>query len=72
MFSYSCIKFGNLEQGEGDVVIINLKPLQEHISFKDYMNPTHAVERIETKGIYTNIFWARRFFQETVKEIVAP
>ena len=70
MFTYSDIKLGNIKKNEGNIVIINLKPVEEiDISFKDYFTYTHLVDRIETKGIYTNIYWSRKFYQHLINYI---
>lgn len=70
VFSYSAVKHGDIKKGQGDVVIVNLKPSYDHrIPFGDYFKHTHWVNKIETKGRYTNIFWNREFFTRTIKHI---
>ncbi len=65
IFLYTDVKHG--KNGQGDIVIINLKPTT--IPFEEYFNYTHWVDKIETKGIYTNIYWNREFFTRTTKYI---
>lgn len=72
IFTYTSIKHGNINKGEGDVVIINLKwntELAPYCSFEEYFMYTHLLDRIETKGIYTNIFWSPEFYALNVKYI---
>ena len=70
VFDYSSVKFGDIKKGQGDIVIINLKPHYDHnISFVDYMAHTHFIDRIITEGIYTNIYWKREFFVKTTEYI---
>lgn len=67
VFDFTDVKYGNIEKGEGDIVIINLKPSYDHgISFSEYFRHTHWVDRIETKGIFTNIFWKDSFFRKSI------
>lgn len=66
IFSYSDIKLG--KKGQGDVVIVNLKPLQSY-TLQDYLGYTRDIDKIETVGIYTNIYWGRKYYTEMIKEI---
>ena len=67
-FSYKQIKLGNIKNGEGDIVVIGLGK-NDYIDFEEYMGYTHSVDRIETNGIYTNIYWSKKFFRFLLEEI---
>ncbi len=68
---FTDIKFGNIHKNEGDIVVVNLKEIPEvQISFKDYMNYFYMIDRIEQKGIYTNIYWKRELFTKTIQNIL--
>lgn len=73
IFTFTDIKFGDVKKGQGDVVIINCKvlpELAEHINLKDYLSHTRFVDTIETNGIFTNIYWSKEFFKESLKYII--
>lgn len=70
-YEYKDCKLGNIQKGEGDVVIIGLKkkPELEHYDFWKCFKYTHMVDRIETIGIFTNIYWSKKFFSSLVEYI---
>ncbi len=71
LWQYSDIRHGDVKKGQGDIVIINLKPspIETEISLFDYLSHTKDIDRIEKKGIYTNIYFGCKFFSEVIKEI---
>lgn len=72
IFTYSSIKFGEIKKGQGDIVIINLKAVPElegYINFEEYFIHTHLVDRLEIKGIFTNIYWSKEFFAKSIEYI---
>lgn len=70
---FSQVKYGDVKKGEGDIVIINCKikdELKEHINLKDYLTHYLLIEHIEEKGIFTNIYYSKEFFAESIKNII--
>lgn len=65
VFPYTQVKWGNIKNGEGDVVVINLGK-NDFVSFEEYMRHTHSIDRIVQIGIYTNIYFTRKFFADSV------
>ena len=57
---YTQIKSGDIKKGEGDVVVINLKEPIDYL--KELLEPIFYIDRIETKGIFTNIYFERKVF----------
>lgn len=68
VYDYKQIKRGDVKKGEGDIVIIGLQEL-DWLDFKEYISHTHSIDRVETKGIYTNIYFGHKFFNEMLNEI---
>lgn len=74
MFTFTDLKYGDVKKGQGDIVIINCKvlpELAEHVNLKDYLSHTRFVDRTEEVGIFTNIFWSKEFFAESLKDIIS-
>lgn len=70
VFEFSAIKYGETEKGQGDIVIVNLKtPDCFDFDLKEYLKHTHNFERIETNGIYTNLYYGKKFYIEMLKSI---
>lgn len=73
VFEFSQVRPGNIYRNEGDIVIINLK---EHILYsftlKEYLDYFYLIDRIEIKGIYTNVYFSKRYFNEVIKESLKP
>ena len=72
VFDYTDIKLGEIKKNQGDVVIINLKnnPELPELDFKEYFTHTHWTDRIETLGIYTNIYWNKEFYKLLLERII--
>lgn len=73
IFTFSQIKHGNIKKGEGDVVIINIKvndELKDHVTLENYLSYTRFIDRIETNGIYTNIFFGKELYNLMNKHIL--
>ena len=69
-WSFSQSKQGNIKNGEGDIVLINLRKEYNHnYDLKEYLLHCYDIDKIETKGIYTNIYFGNKFFNESLKEI---
>lgn len=69
LWTFTDIKHGDIKKGQGDIVIVNLKPLQNEYSLIDYLGYTRFIDRVEVTGIYTNIYWGKEFFSENIKRI---
>ncbi len=69
VFDFKEIKFGDIKKRQGDVVLIGLKD-NEHVNFKEYMEYLFSIDRIETKGMYTNIFFGRKYYELMLDEII--
>lgn len=68
IFQYSKVKLGDINKKQGDIVIVNLiEP--DDVSFNEYIKYLFAVEKIEQDGIYTNLFFSKKFFQ-LVNEVI--
>jgi hypothetical protein len=71
LYNYTSIKLGDIKKGEGDIVIIDLdEKSNPFCPLKEYLSHTHHIGKIETKGIYTNIYWSDKFYQLTIEEIL--
>lgn len=68
VFDYKQVKYGNIKKGEGDIVIIGLGK-NEWVSIEEYLKHCYGVDRIETSGIFTNVYFSKRFFIESIKHI---
>lgn len=54
---------------QGDIVIIGMEP-NEWITLEQYLKPILPIRKIETVGIYTNIYLGKSFHQEVLKHIL--
>lgn len=66
VFPYSQIRHGDISRGHGDIVIVNLGD-NPFVSFEEYMRHTHDIERIETVGRFTNIWWGSRVINDSIE-----
>ena len=69
VFPYTQVKFGNFKKGEGDIVIINLGN-NEKMTIEDYLGYMLGIDRIVRSGIYTNVHFSKKFFKESLAEII--
>lgn len=72
IYTYSQIKWGAIKKGEGDIVIVNLKPVTDGLpDIKTYLSHTRFVDRVETVGIFTNVYWSDEYFRLGIKIALA-
>lgn len=69
VFEYSKVVYGDINKKQGDVVIINLKK-NEEVPFEEYIKYCRLVDRIETIGRYTNLYYSPKYFGEIIKKIL--
>lgn len=67
-FSFSDVKYGNIKQNQGDVVIVNLQPMQDFMTITEYLSHSRDIAQIDQEGIYTNIYFGRKYFNEVMLE----
>jgi hypothetical protein len=58
------------KKNQGDIVIVGMEP-NPHLTLEEYLKPLFPVEKIETKGIYTNIYLGRDFHTEILKKVTS-
>lgn len=69
VFPFKEVRYGNLKKGDGDIVIINLLDNNEFVSFREFMDYFYFIDRVEKIGIYTNIYFSKKFFQTVISLI---
>lgn len=56
------------KKNQGDIVIIGLEQ-NPHLTIEEYLAPLFPINRIETTGVFTNIYLSNEFHKEVLKYI---
>jgi len=69
MFTYKQVVNGDIKRGDGDIVIIGADS-NELVSLDEYLRHVFPLDRVETKGIYTNMYFSREYFGLVIEDII--